>query len=134
MDILFYEKPGCAGNARQKAALRAAGHRVTVRNLLAEPWTKARLLVFLSDLPVDEWFNMSAPTVKSGIVRPSALSRDEALDLLLAHPLLIRRPLLEVGERRCVGFNAATLLTNLGLLLPDTAPDGCVHPPSAKAS
>lgn len=24
--LVFYEKPGCAGNARQKALLRAAGH------------------------------------------------------------------------------------------------------------
>ncbi|WP_373507198.1 hypothetical protein [Thiocapsa sp.] len=37
--VLFYEKPGCLSNAKQKALLASLGHRVTVRNLLAEPWT-----------------------------------------------------------------------------------------------
>ena len=34
-DVIFWEKPGCAGNARQKALLAAAGHRLKVRDLLA---------------------------------------------------------------------------------------------------
>lgn len=41
--LTFYEKPGCQGNARQKALLRAAGHQLHVRNLLTEPWTPERL-------------------------------------------------------------------------------------------
>ena len=40
--IIFYEKPGCGGNARQKAILQAAGHEVEAKNLLAEPWTRQR--------------------------------------------------------------------------------------------
>jgi nitrogenase-associated protein len=127
---VFYEKPGCAGNARQKAALRAAGHEVVARNLLAEPWTDARLREFFDDLPVAAWFNMAAPLVKSGAVKPEILNADEALALLLAQPLLIRRPLLRVGERLCTGFGAAELKARLGLELPQ-APDGCAHPATA---
>jgi nitrogenase-associated protein len=130
MDIVFYEKPGCAGNARQKAVLRAAGHEVIARSLLAEPWTAARLRAFFGELPVQDWFNMSAPAVKSGAVRPEALSEDAALALMLATPLLIRRPLLQVGERLCTGFAAAELKSRLGLELPGEAPDGCAHPPA----
>ncbi|NNM57769.1 ArsC/Spx/MgsR family protein [Acidocella sp.] len=133
MEIVFYEKPGCAGNARQKAVLRAAGHTVIARSLLAEPWTAERLRAFFGNLPVTHWFNMSAPAVKSGDVSPEALVADDALALILSQPLLIRRPLLQIGERQCTGFVAASLKDRLGLELPE-APDGCAHPPSLTMS
>jgi nitrogenase-associated protein len=130
MEIIFFEKPGCASNARQKAALRAAGHEVVARSLLAEPWIPTRLRAFFGDLPVKDWFNMSAPTVKSGALRPEALTAEEALALMLSQPLLIRRPLLQVGERLCTGFTATDLKSRLGLELPEEVPDGCMHPSS----
>jgi len=37
--IIFWEKPGCQGNARQKEILLASGHELEVRDLLAEPRT-----------------------------------------------------------------------------------------------
>jgi len=93
--VVFYEKPGCGGNAKQKAWLESAGHSLEVRSLLAWPWTADSLLAFLAPLPVAEWFNRAAPRVKSGEVEPELLDRDTALALLLAEPLLIRRPLME---------------------------------------
>jgi nitrogenase-associated protein len=64
--VIFYEKPGCGGNARPKALLVSSGHELDVRNLLAEPWTAERLQPFFGSRPVAEWFNASAPRVKSG--------------------------------------------------------------------
>ena len=52
--IVFYEKPGCATNARQKLLLRNAGHEIIAKNLLDEPWTAKRLRMFFSGLPVPE--------------------------------------------------------------------------------
>ena len=40
--VTFWGKPGCVGNARQMAVLRASGHVLDVRNLLAEAWTPER--------------------------------------------------------------------------------------------
>ena len=105
-DIIFYEKPGCINNARQKKILREAGHKVDARNLLTEPWTAARLLAFFNGLPVDAWFNQSAPAVKSGEINPDALSAEQAIRCMLGNPLLIRRPLMEIGFRKIVGFEA----------------------------
>lgn len=116
--IVFYEKPGCATNARQRQMLQAAGHEVVARNLLAEPWTAARLLEFFASLPAANWINRASPRIKSGEIDPSALTAQRALDLLLADPLLIRRPLLEVGHLRFAGLNATTLQT-LSVPLPD---------------
>jgi hypothetical protein len=55
--ILFFEKPGCANNTRQKALLAAAGHEVDARNLLTEAWTPERLRPYFGSRPVAEWFN-----------------------------------------------------------------------------
>jgi nitrogenase-associated protein len=114
-DVIFYEKTGCSGNARQKAALEAAGHRVEARDLRDVAWSRARLLTFLGDLPIAEWFNPNAPAVKRGEIVPGELNESLALGLLQADPLLIRRPLLEAAGRREVGFDVARIDAWLGL-------------------
>lgn len=113
--VLFWEKPGCAGNARQKALLAASGHEVLARDLRAEPWTAERLRPFFGDRPVAAWFNRTSPRVKSGEVTPEALDEAAALGLMLADPLLIRRPLMQVGGRREFGFEPALVAAWIGL-------------------
>lgn len=115
VDMIFYEKPGCVNNTRQKALLRAAGHRVDARNLLTTAWTPDALRPFFGTRPVAEWFNKAAPAVKGGAVDPASQSPDGALALMIADPLLIRRPLMEAaGDRRC-GFDMDAINTWIGL-------------------
>jgi nitrogenase-associated protein len=113
--VIFYEKPGCRNNTKQKTLLTAAGHEVVSFNLLTEPWTVERLRSFFGDRPVVEWFNKAAPRVKSGEVIPEKTDSHTALTLMLRDPLLIRRPLMEVGDRREVGFEVDTIDTWIGL-------------------
>ncbi len=113
--ITFYEKPGCANNTRQKVLLAAAGHTVQAKSLLTEPWTRERLLQFFGNRPVAEWFNRAAPKVKSGEVAPEVLDADTAITMMLAEPLLIRRPLIEAEGRREVGFAPEMIDAWLGL-------------------
>jgi nitrogenase-associated protein len=114
-DVMFWEKPGCSGNARQKSLLMASGHRVQARDLRREPWSAETLRPFFGARAVGDWFNRSSPRVKSGEVRPEALGEAAALALMLADPLLIRRPLLQVAERRECGFDAALVDAWIGL-------------------
>jgi nitrogenase-associated protein len=115
--IVFHEKPGCGGNARQRAALEAAGHTLERRNLLTAHWTPESLLAFLALLPVPDWFNRAAPRVKSGEVQPETLDAQAALALLLKEPLLIRRPLMQRTDNgaRHVGFETAAVAAWVGL-------------------
>lgn len=113
--VLFYEKPGCASNARQKQILRQAGATLDVRNLLTEAWTAPRLRAFFGTRPVAEWFNPSAPAIKSGRIDPLNIDADSALAAMLADPLLIRRPLIETGTFHCSGFDWPALANSLGL-------------------
>jgi nitrogenase-associated protein len=117
--VIFYSKPGCKGGVKQKVLLTAAGHEVIPQNLLKEPWTAERLRSFFGDRPVAEWFNPSAPKIKSGEVVPEKVDQQTALALMLKEPLLIRRPLLEVGEQREVGFDVQKIDAWIGLQAVD---------------
>ncbi len=132
--IQFWEKPGCSGNARQKALLAASGHTVIARSLLAEPWTAERLRAFFGARPVAEWFNRAAPRVKSGDVRPESLDERAALALMLEDRLLIRRPLIQVGERCEVGFDMALVDDWIGLSPAngEVVDDSCRRRPAAQ--
>ena len=116
-ELVFYEKPGCLSNARQKARLVAVGHCLEVRNLLAELWTAERLRPFFGSRPVADWFNPSSPRVRRGEVQPAALSEAEALTLMVADPLLIRRPLIETAGLCDCGFEPGPVLSALGVEL-----------------
>jgi nitrogenase-associated protein len=123
--IVFYEKPGCGNNTKQKVWLAASGHTVLAKNLLKEKWTAERLRLFFGDLPVAQWFNPAAPRVKSGEVDPATLDAQTALELMLAEPLLIRRPLMEVEGELRVGFDAAAVHAWIGL--NDAKPEGDIE-------
>lgn len=135
--VTFYEKPGCKGNLRQKTLLAAAGHTVQAKNLKTEAWTANRLLAFLGKLPVGSWFNPAAPAIKAGQIVPENLSFEHAVNLLLENPLLIRRPLMEIGEERMVGFDVAAVDAWIGLNnveLPAGNIEACVHGPEGHGS
>jgi nitrogenase-associated protein len=112
--IVFYQKPGCGTNGRQKRMLEDAGHTVIARNLLTEPWSTERLLGFFAGTPVASWFNPAALCVKSGEIDPAKTDAAAALALMLDDPLLIRRPLVETDRERCAGFDREPVISLLG--------------------
>ena len=112
--IQFYQKPGCATNARQKRMLEAAGHTVIAKSLLTEPWTAEALRCFFGSTLVKAWFNPAAPRVKSGEIAPETLDSTRAIALMLEDPLLIRRPLVETDGQRCAGFDREPVTSLLG--------------------
>lgn len=116
MRITFWEKPGCMGNARQKALLATGGHEIDARSLPDHAWTAGELAPFLEGLPVPDWFNRGARRVKDGDVDPDALDADQAMAVLLADPILVRRPLLAIGDERHVGFDLEWIESRIGPL------------------
>ena len=105
MKIKFYEKPGCTNNTRQKKMLQESGHEVTAFSILTQSWTAETLKRFFTGLPVAEWFNMAAPRIKSGEVIPVDFNENAAIQAMLADPILIRRPLMEVDNTFICGFD-----------------------------
>ncbi len=125
--IVFYEKPGCSNNTKQKVWLASSGHTVLARNILTEKWTAERLRAFFGDLPVARWFNPAAPRIKSGELDPAAFDANNALEMMIADPLLIRRPLMEANGELRTGFDADAVRVWIGL--NDAKPGGPDRPP-----
>ena len=115
--VIFWEKPGCKGNAKQKEILLASGHQLDVRDLLTEPWSRVGLKQFFGDRPVSEWFNPTNPAVKSGEIVPEEVDPEDALTMMVENPLLIVRPLMQVGEERLAGFDVQEVHNWIGLNL-----------------
>lgn len=125
--VVFYEKPGCGANARQKLLLERAGHTVIAKSLLSEPWTGERLRSFFAGTPVTAWFNPASPRIKSEEIQPDHIGAVAAIDLMLEDPLLIRRPLVEADGQRCAGFDREPVSSLLaGRDLNDV--QGCTRP------
>jgi len=125
--IVFYEKPGCIGNARQKQLLVGLGHRLEVRDLLRTAWEADDLARYFAGMPVRDWLNPSAPAVRDGDIDIDALDAGAALALLVAEPLLIRRPLIDSPHGRCAGFLPGPVLAALGVPEAARALDSCAR-------
>ncbi|HXP95107.1 MAG TPA: ArsC/Spx/MgsR family protein [Telmatospirillum sp.] len=132
-NILFFEKPGCRNNTRQKAILQASGHHVDARDLLTEPWTPARLRSYFGTMPVSAWFNRAAPKVKEGVIVPEKQNEADAITAMLADPLLIRRPLMEVDGRKTAGFNVDQLKEWIDLADQESPPSEACPRTDAKS-
>ncbi len=77
--IVFYEKPGCANNPRQKPWLAAVGQTIEARNLLTRPWTGDELLRDFGNRPAADRFDRGAPRIERVEVNPESLDAAEAL-------------------------------------------------------
>ncbi|NTV47124.1 MAG: arsenate reductase family protein [Chlorobiales bacterium] len=132
--ITFYEKPGCQNNTRQKAWLKASGHQVDAQNLLDHPWSKEELRLFFGKKSVAECFNPAAPAIKSGQLDPASFSEEEALESMIANPILIKRPLMIVEGHYVQGFDKTYLRSLIPLVPEEDAEKAdfttCPHPVS----
>jgi nitrogenase-associated protein len=123
--VLFYEKPKCVTNAKQKKELRHAGCMVIERNLLEHGLSSEELYEFLKPLHVSDWFNPNAPKIKNAVIDVKSITPEDALDILVKEPILIRRPLMVIGERKFCGFERKKIKKIFGLELDKSVGEAC---------
>lgn len=116
--VIFYEKTGCSGNARQKTLLREHGIAFEVRSLLDTPWNKPTLEAFFEGLNPKEMLNPFAPQLKGGSFKLEDYTKESLIEKMVQEPLLIRRPLLEIGTVKLCGFDIEKLNTLLHVNMP----------------
>jgi arsenate reductase len=110
MSVLFYEYAACSSCKNAKKWLQAHKVAFTAVPIVDEPPSLAQLKGYwkASGLPLKKLFNTSGQSyraLKLGEKLPK-LSDEEALTLLAGDGKLIKRPLLVVGKRVLVGFDA----------------------------
>ena len=125
--VVFYEKPFCAANAKQKKILRSSGCMVIERNLLEHGLDSVGLRSFMGDMRVGEWFNSAAPAIKNGFVFPDKLTETEAMTLLMSDPILIRRPLMIIGTEKLCGFDATKVAEILDRTVEEMPKINCME-------
>jgi len=113
--IIFYEKTGCKNNTKQKKILTLTGHEVEAIDLIKYPWTKDELLSFFTGIEPKYWFNLNAPAFSEGLIEPEQFDEETAIEALLKDHILIKRPLLIIGDIKLVGFDVEKIATLIGI-------------------
>ncbi|MBF9000852.1 ArsC/Spx/MgsR family protein [Vibrio nitrifigilis] len=114
--IHFFQKPGCINNGKQVKLLKAAGHDVIEDDLLTHVWSVEILKTFFGSQPLSACFNQQAPAIKSQELDPTKLTDEQALELMVNHPILIKRPLMIINEEHFIqGFDQNMLAELIGL-------------------
>ncbi len=120
-EIIFYEKPGCQGNKRQKALFESYGLKLNVRSILETKWSKEELKSFFKGLTMDEIFNKFAPQIKNNQIDLAKIKdQNEAIELMVLEPILIKRPLLEIDGIKICGFDTKQISRISGIEIDDS--------------
>jgi arsenate reductase-like glutaredoxin family protein len=79
------------------------------RELFKQPMSVDELRTLLRGRPVSDIFATRSPTFKALGLADRPLDDDARLRLMVEHPQLIRRPIVQVGDELVVGFDAKQL-------------------------
>ena len=103
--VIFYEKDGCSGNKKQQKLLSMHAISFHTKSLIDTVWDFEKLNSFFYGLEKDEIINPFAPQIKNGEIDISKLSKDQLVNMMCKNPILIKRPLLVIGENKICGFD-----------------------------
>jgi arsenate reductase (glutaredoxin) len=105
MNITIFHNPACGTSRNTLAMIRNSGVEPTVIEYLKTPPTKARLQQLLAAMgsePRALLREKGTPYEELDLANPK-WTDDDLLDFMLAHPILINRPIVEtpLGTRLC---------------------------------
>jgi arsenate reductase len=128
MTITIYHNPACGTSRNTLGLIRNSGIEPTVIEYLKTPPTKARLQELLAAMgngvrPLLR--EKGTPYAELDLANPK-WSDDELLDFMLAHPILINRPIVEtpLGTRLCRPSELVLDILPQGQLAAFTKEDG----------
>jgi arsenate reductase len=105
MSVTIYHNPACGTSRNTLAMIRQSGEEPDVIEYLKNPPSRARLveLIRAMEIPVRALLReKGTPYAELGLADPK-WSDDELIDFMLAHPILINRPIVitSKGARVC---------------------------------
>jgi arsenate reductase len=111
--ITIYQKPTCSTCREAIKLVQASGRPFTAVNYYAQPFTRALLkgLLKKAGLPARDILRTKEDIYKELGLAKKQVSDDELIDLMLTHPDLIQRPLVEKGEKVILARPADTVKT-----------------------
>ena len=105
MTVTIYHNPACGTSRNTLAMIRQSGEEPTVIEYLETPPSRDQLvsLIKAMNIPVRALLReKGTPFAALDLANP-ALTDDQLLDAMMAHPILINRPIVETpkGVRLC---------------------------------
>jgi len=109
--ITIYQKPTCSTCREAVKLVEASGQPFTAVNYYEQPFTKTLLkgLLKKAGLSAKDVLRTKEDIYKELGLAKKAVSEDELIDLMLKHPDLIQRPLVEKGEKAILARPAETV-------------------------
>jgi len=109
--ITIYQKPTCTTCRQVYAALRDAGVDVDAVDYYTDPISKTKLRELLRKmkLPARELLRTKEEIYRTLSLGERDLSDDEIVDLMVKHPDLMQRPIVEKGSRAILARPAERL-------------------------
>jgi len=108
MSITVYQYPKCGTSRKALAWLDGQGIEYKSINLVEKPPSKAKLkdLWKRSGEPIRKLFNTSGESYRSGGFKEklATMSESDALVALAADGKLIKRPIVDLGDKVLIGF------------------------------
>ena len=86
-----------------RASLSQAGVELEERDFFQDRFSEEELRRLLGDRPPSDFFSWKSPSFRALGRPPESFTDEELLQLMLQEPRLIRRPLIQVGDRVIVG-------------------------------
>ncbi|PBB16251.1 arsenate reductase (glutaredoxin) [Mesorhizobium sp. WSM4313] len=105
MTVTIYHNPDCGTSRNTLAMIRASGEDPVVIEYLKTPPGRKRLLELIAAMGISArelLREKGTPYAELGLADPK-WSDDELIDFMLAHPILINRPVVETpkGTKLC---------------------------------
>ncbi len=105
MDVVIHHNPDCGTSRNVLMIIEAAGYAPTIIEYLSCGWTRPQLLGLFAAAgltPRTALRTTKSPAEQLGLLDP-AVSDEALLDAMIAHPLLVNRPIVCTlkGVRLC---------------------------------
>ena len=109
--ITIYQKPACTTCRQVYTALKESGADFDSVNYYVEPISKAKLKELLKKMgiPAVELIRKNENIFRKLKFDEKKYSEDEIIDLMVKHPDLIQRPIVEKGSRAILARPAERL-------------------------
>ena len=128
MDVTIYHNPGCGTSRNTLALIRHAGIEPGVIEYLESPPSRDKLreLIAAMGIPVRALLREKEASYAELGLGDRTLSDEQLLDAMLAHPILINRPIVvtALGTRLCRPSEAVLELLPVARVPPFAKEDG----------
>ena len=103
--VVIHHNPNCGTSRNTLELIRQSGREPIVHDYVKQGWTRPQLEGLFASLgkrPCDILRVRGTPAEELGLTRPG-VSDDDILDAMVAHPILVERPIVETpkGVRLC---------------------------------